>query len=169
MSITYVIHMPLPPPANAMWRHQTGRMKVSSTGKRYSAPVTLSDRYKEWLDRAGWIVKQVMPGMPPDGLIEGRFSAVIEYPLNIRADEDAYEKPIFDLLQRLRVIRNDKGIYGHTVVRGERDDVMIALTDLGGPPLPVSKKARTWSPPRPQRPTAARLAKVNAIRAKTMF
>lgn len=152
-----------------MWRHQTGRMKVSKTGKRFAAPVTLSDRYKEWLDRAGWIVKQQMPGMPSGGLIEGRFSVEIEYPINIRGDEDAYEKPLFDLLQRMNVIRNDKGIYGHTVRRVERDDVCIALTDLGGPPMPISKKARTWSKPRAERPTQARIAAIGRIRAKTMF
>jgi Holliday junction resolvase RusA-like endonuclease len=169
MAITYILSLPLPPPANAMWRHQTGRMKVSKSGKRFAAPVTLSDRYKEWLDRAGWIVKQQMPGMPPDGLIQGQFSVVIEYPLTLRGDEDAYEKPLFDLLQRMSVIRNDKGIYGHSVVRTDRQDVMIALTDLGGAPLAISKKARTWSKPRTERPTAARLARVNAIRAKVLF
>lgn len=168
--ITYSLNLPLPPPANAMWRHQTHRMRVSSvTGKRFSAPVTLSDRYKEWLDRAGWIVKQQMPGLPADGLIQGRFSALIEYPTKIRADEDAYEKPILDLLQRMNVIRNDKGLYSHEVRRTERDDVMIALTDLGGVPMAISKKQRTWSPPRTARPTAARLAKVNAIRARVLF
>jgi Holliday junction resolvase RusA-like endonuclease len=167
--VTFSLCFPLPPPANAMWRHQTGRMKVSATGKRFSAPVTLSDRYKEWLDSTGWIVKQQIQGIPADGLIQGRFSVLIEYPINIRADEDSYEKPIFDMLQRVRVIRNDKGIYGHEVRRAERDDVMIALTDLGGPPLPVNKKQRTWSPPRTARPTAARLARVNAIRARVLF
>jgi Holliday junction resolvase RusA-like endonuclease len=169
MPITYALNLPLPPPANAMWRHQTGRMKVSSTGKRFAAPVTLSDRYKEWLDRAGWLVKQQMVGLPPDGLIQGRFSVLIEYPLTIRGDEDSYEKPIFDLLQRTNVIRNDKGIYGHTVARVDRQDVMIALTDLGGEPLPINRKARTWSKPRPERPTAARIAAIGRIRAKTMF
>jgi Holliday junction resolvase RusA-like endonuclease len=163
------LNLPLPPPANAMWRHQTGRMKRSKTGKRFSAPVTLSDRYKEWLDRAGWIVKQQMPGLPADGLIQGRFSVLLEYPVGIRADEDAYEKPLFDLLQRTNVIRNDKGIYGHVVRRAERDDVLIVLTDLGGPPLAAAKKQRTWSPPRSPRPTASTIARVNKIRNRVMF
>jgi Holliday junction resolvase RusA-like endonuclease len=169
MSLTYALSLPLPPPANAMWRHQTGRMKVSATGKRFAAPVTLSDRYKEWLDRAGWIVKQQMPGLPPDGLIQGRFSVLIEYPIALRGDEDAYDKPLFDLLQRANVIRNDKGIYGRDVVRVDRADVMIALTDLGGTPMPISRKARSWSKPRPERPTAARIAAIGRIRQKTMF
>lgn len=144
-------------------------MKVSKTGKRFAAPVTLSDEYKEWLDRAGWIVKMQCPGCPADGLIQGKFSVKLEYPLVLRGDEDAYEKPIFDLLQRLNVIRNDRGIYGHVVERAARDDVLIVLTDLGGPPLAISKKARTWSKPRSERPTQARINAVNRIRAKTMF
>lgn len=169
MPIGYALSLPLPPPANSMWIHQSGRMRVSSTGKRFAAPVTLSDRYKEWLDRAAWIVKQQWPGLPPDGLIQGRFSVVLEYPINLRGDEDAYDKPLFDLLQRANVIRNDRGIYGRVVIRADRADVMIALTDLGGPPFPISRKARTWSKPRPARPTAARIAAIGRIRQKTMF
>lgn len=167
--VTYSLNLPLPPPANSMWRHMTGRMKVSSTGKRYKAPVTLSDRYKEWLDRAGWIVRQQMPGLPADGLIQGRFSVLIEYPLALRGDEDGYLKPLLDLLERMKVIRNDRGLYGQEVRRGAREDVLVVMTDLGGEPLAINKKARTWSRPRAERPTAARLAKVNAIRARVLF
>ena len=163
------LNLPLPPPGNRMWRHQTGRMKVTKAGKRFSAPVTLSDEYKEWLDRAGWIVKMQLPGLPADGLIQGQFSVRLEYPLILKGDEDAYEKPLFDLLQRMNVIRNDRGIYGHTVARTDRSDVLIVLCDLGGPPLPISTKRRTWSKPRPSRPTAGQIARVNKLRARVMF
>jgi Holliday junction resolvase RusA-like endonuclease len=166
---TVALTLPLPPTANHMWQHQTGRMKVAKSGKRFSAPVTLSEPYKAWLDKAGWIVKMQCPGCPPDGLIQGKFSVLLEYPLVLKGDEDAYEKPIFDLLQRLNIIRNDKGIYGHTVARTDRTDVLIVLTDLGGPPLPISTKRRTWSKPRPTRPTAGQIAAVNKLRARVMF
>jgi Holliday junction resolvase RusA-like endonuclease len=166
---TVAINLPLPPTANHMWQHKTGRMKVSKTGKRFSAPVTLSETYKAWLDKAGWIVRQQIPGIPADGLIQGRFSVRIEYPLVLRGDEDAYEKPLFDLLERMNVVRNDRGIYGHEVARVDRQDVLILLTDLGGPPLPVSTKRRTWSKPRPKRPTAGQIARIHKLRARVMF
>jgi Holliday junction resolvase RusA-like endonuclease len=157
------LNLPLPPTANHMWQHQTGRMKVSKTGKRFSAPVTLSETYKAWLDKAGWIVRQQIPGIPADGLIQGRFSVRIEYPLALRGDEDGFDKPIFDLLQRMNVIRNDRGIFGREIGRTDRADVLIVLTDLGGAPFALSKKRRTWSKPRPKRLSAQQIAHARKI------
>ncbi len=145
---TIILHLPLSTPQNRMYRHKTGRMRVTAAGKRYHAPVDLSDEYKAWLDEAGWIIRQQAPYLPPEGLITGQFSVWLEFPIKLAADEDAYEKGIYDLLQRMCVIRNDKGIYGRRITRAERADVLVALTDLHTAPFPPSKVRKHWSKPR---------------------
>ena len=145
-----------------MWKHAPGRMRVNKAGKRFSAPVTLSDEYIEWLDRAGWHVNRQMAQRAIGGqveLITGQFKARIEFPAASRRDEDNWVKPIFDLLQRISVVRNDSGLRGHEVAPADRNDCMVALWDLGGVPLAVPKIRRSFAKPRARRATVADVAR----------
>jgi Holliday junction resolvase RusA-like endonuclease len=152
-----VLVLPPPPTTNRMWRHQANRIRTSSTGKRYRAPVTLSPEYQAWLDTAGWLC---VVQMRDQAALPGYFRPVIRYPASARRDEDAWPKPILDLLQRQQVIRNDNGSRGLSLVPEPRLDVRVELHDLGGD-IAAAKTRRCYAKPRSHKPT---IGKINRYR-----
>ena len=153
-----VLHLPIPPSANRIWRKVPGRRKP-----------TLSEEYRAWLTEAGWIAKMQIAGIP---MILGAFRAEVEVPIKSRRDRDNWTKPLFDLCQKAGAVRNDRGLGTYTVTPTDRLDCMVALFDLGGPALKEAKviaKGVTRKPgkPRVTRPTQARIAaahRINRIR-----
>lgn len=122
---TIVLYVPSPPSANRIWR------KVPNSKR----PI-LSAEYREWIATAGWTARTQLVGVPT---ILGSFNAVIIVPEKSRRDRDNWSKPLFDLCQRIGAVRNDRGLKSYRVDADTREDCMIALWDLGGPPLPEPK------------------------------
>jgi Holliday junction resolvase RusA-like endonuclease len=88
----------LPPSVNAIWRHTKG-------GKTYR-----TREYMTWQNGEGWNVQSQMIG-------QHRFTGPVYITLAMRRrrsnqDGDNYQKGIFDLLESLEVIDNDKNIMG---------------------------------------------------------
>lgn len=86
--------IPFPPSANHIWvRAQKG--------------MRLSERYKKWIEDAGWHIKT-----QPDGLkqIKGPYNLTIHAhrPDKRHRDLDNIFKPVQDLLQRLSIIEDDR-------------------------------------------------------------
>jgi Holliday junction resolvase RusA-like endonuclease len=87
----------LPPSVNAIWRHAKGKTYRTKT-------------YMEWRNSEGWNVSAQMIGQP-------RFTGPVYITLAMRRrrknmDGDNFQKGIFDLLESLEVIDNDKNIMG---------------------------------------------------------
>lgn len=80
-----------PPSANAMWGFGRGR-------------VFLSDAYKKWLRDAGLIINPQRPRQP----IDGPYKLSVQIRRDTGADLDNLIKPLNDLLQKQRVVTNDK-------------------------------------------------------------
>jgi crossover junction endodeoxyribonuclease RusA len=88
----------LPPSVNAIWRHGKG-------GRTYR-----TRDYMTWRNGEGWNISGQMIGQP-------RFTGPVYITLAMRRrrsnqDGDNYQKGIFDLLEELEVIDNDKNIMG---------------------------------------------------------
>ena len=88
----------LPPSVNAIWRHTKG-------GKTYR-----TREYMTWQNGEGWNVQSQMIG-------QHRFTGPVYITLAMRRrrknqDGDNYQKGIFDLLESLEVIDNDKNVMG---------------------------------------------------------
>jgi crossover junction endodeoxyribonuclease RusA len=88
----------LPPSVNAIWRHGKG-------GRTYR-----TREYMTWQNGEGWNVSAQMIGQP-------RFTGPVYITLAMRRrrknmDGDNFQKGIFDLLESLEVIDNDKNIMG---------------------------------------------------------
>lgn len=88
----------LPPSVNAIWRHTRG-------GKTYR-----TEAYNTWANGEGWNLKAQMPGQP-------RFEGPVYVTLAMRRrranmDGDNFQKGVFDLLQSVGLIDNDKNIIG---------------------------------------------------------
>jgi len=88
----------LPPSVNAIWRFTKG-------GKMYR-----TREYQTWSNSEGWTVSRQMIG-------QHRFTGPVYVTLAMRRrrsnqDGDNFQKGIFDLLQHLEVIDNDKNIMG---------------------------------------------------------
>jgi crossover junction endodeoxyribonuclease RusA len=88
----------LPPSVNAIWRHTKG-------GKTYR-----TREYMTWQNGEGWNVQSQMIG-------QHRFTGTVYVTLAMRRrrknqDGDNYQKGIFDLLESLEVIDNDKNVMG---------------------------------------------------------
>jgi crossover junction endodeoxyribonuclease RusA len=88
----------LPPSVNAIWRHTKG-------GKTYR-----TRDYMTWRNGEGWNISGQMIG-------QHRFTGPVYITLAMRRrrsnqDGDNYQKGIFDLLEELEVIDNDKNIMG---------------------------------------------------------
>ena len=88
----------LPPSVNAIWRHTKG-------GKTYR-----TREYMTWQNGEGWNIQKQMIG-------QSRFTGPVYITLAMRRrranqDGDNYQKGIFDLLEHLEVIDNDKNIMG---------------------------------------------------------
>lgn len=153
---TIILAVPRPPSANAMFQR-----RLTKRGKR-----NLTPEYKAWRDKAGWLAKVQVIGIPP---IDVRFDAAIEVPIS-RRDTDNHIKPLLDLLQNIGLITNDGNANEVRIVPVDREDCMIALTprpDLGHVRTPA--KRHYGGHAMPQKPTAARLRKVEAVRGRVMF
>lgn len=122
---TIVLTVRMPPSSNALW--------ITPRGHRSRIR---SPEYSAWLREAGWDIRRQMAGIPP---IAGAFTARIEVPAKSRRDLDNHVKPLLDALQHANAINNDSGNRGMTVVPTQRDDVMLALWDCGGPALKPAK------------------------------
>jgi crossover junction endodeoxyribonuclease RusA len=88
----------LPPSVNAIWRH-------GKNGRTYR-----TRDYMAWQNGEGWNVSQQMIG-------QHRFTGPVYITLAMRRrrknmDGDNFQKGIFDLLESLEVIDNDKHIMG---------------------------------------------------------
>jgi Holliday junction resolvase RusA-like endonuclease len=88
----------LPPSVNAIWRFTKG-------GKMYR-----TREYQTWANAEGWNVSAQMIG-------QHRFTGPVYITLAMRRrranqDGDNYQKGIFDLLESLEVIDNDKNVMG---------------------------------------------------------
>ncbi len=88
----------LPPSVNAIWRFTRG-------GKMYR-----TREYQTWANSEGWNVQSQMVG-------QHRFTGPVYVTLAMRRrrknmDGDNFQKGIFDLLESLEVIANDKDIMG---------------------------------------------------------
>jgi Holliday junction resolvase RusA-like endonuclease len=88
----------LPPSVNAIWRFTKG-------GKMYR-----TREYQTWSNSEGWTVSRQMIG-------QHRFTGPVYVTLAMRRrrssqDGDNFQKGIFDLLEHLEVIDNDKNIMG---------------------------------------------------------
>ena len=87
----------LPPSVNAIWRHAKGKTYRTKT-------------YMEWRNSEGWNVQSQMVG-------QHRFTGPVYVTLAMKRrrknmDGDNFQKGIFDLLESLEVIANDKDIMG---------------------------------------------------------
>ena len=88
----------LPPSVNAIWRHTKG-------GKTYR-----TTEYNTWANGEGWNLKAQMAG-------QHRFTGPVYITLAMRRrrstmDGDNFQKGVFDLLQSVGLIDNDKNIMG---------------------------------------------------------
>ena len=88
----------LPPSVNAIWRFTKG-------GKMYR-----TREYKTWANSEGWNVQSQMIG-------QHRFAGPVYITLAMKRrrknmDGDNFQKGIFDLLESLEVIDNDKNVMG---------------------------------------------------------
>lgn len=149
---TLVLHLPIPPSANRIWRTMPGMRKP-----------TLSEEYRAWINAAGWTARQQLVGTP---MILGAFSAHVRVPAKSRRDVDNWTKPLFDLCQRVGAVRNDRGLKHYTVSQGDQDDCMIALWDLGGVPL-AEPKRKAYAASTPRKRFTKRDGRAAAIYAAT--
>ena len=138
---TIVLHLPCPPSLNALWSHPPG-MKRRIRSPEYSA----------WLVQAGWEARRQLVGVPT---ILGAFSATVTVPVTSRRDRDSWTKALFDLCQHVGAVRNDSGLRDYSVTADERDDVMLALWDLGGPPVAAGRSLPANLSTKPRAPTQA--------------
>jgi Holliday junction resolvase RusA-like endonuclease len=137
---TIVLHLPIPPSANRIWRRVQGMRGLK-----------LAPEYKAWIEAAGWTARMQLIGVPR---IEGAFTAIIVVPSGTRRDLDNFCKPLFDLCQRVGAVANDNGLHSYSVSTEDRDDCLVALFDLGGPI--VRKPATRTRKPVPRKPSAAK-------------
>lgn len=145
---TIVLHLPVPPSANRLWRVVPGRRK----------PV-LDAAYARWILDAGWEAKMQLGSR---SAILGSFDARIEVPVMSRKDADNFAKPLLDLCQRVGAINNDSGLLHYEVTKTDRTDCMIALWDRGGA---IRKAAHSRVPyAAPKRPSPARIARAERAR-----
>ena len=94
------VSMPVCPSTNNLYR-----------GRRFK-----TDFYKEWIERAEWVVK-----LQHHARLAGRLRVVIEAPFNLKRDLDNI-KPALDLLVTLGLIDGDNRI----------DDLHIRRVPAGG-------------------------------------
>jgi Holliday junction resolvase RusA-like endonuclease len=113
---TVVVTVPRPPSANRMFQR-----RLTKKGKR-----NLTPEYKEWRDRAGWLLKTQIVGVPE---IVCRFNVAVEVPIT-RMDTDNFLKPLLDLCQSTHLISNDGNQNRVTIIPAHRDDCMLAFWPL---------------------------------------
>ncbi len=95
--------------------------------------------------------------------ITGTFTAHIEVPTKSRRDRDNWSKALLDLCQLVGAVRNDAGLRDYQVVGTDRSDVLVVLTDCGGPEQRKPKEYRVGHV-RPKRATVAQIARFERAR-----
>lgn len=110
------ILLPVPPSANALHRHGTGR------------PIR-SDAYQAWIAAAGWRLQAQRPGRVP-----GAYILLLAAPRGeTKADLDNLSKATSDLLQKHGVIDNDRKAE-RVVLDWHREHAEMAATVRAVPP-----------------------------------
>jgi len=113
--------------------------------------------YKAWRDAMGWEIRQQMR-LSGASEIRGAYDIALELPSSWRGDQQNICDPLFDLLQRAGVIRDDKGTASGVPMQAvDRPDVLIRLWDLGGPEFPLPRFRLHH--PRARRPDASRISR----------
>ena len=144
LGITF--HIPMPPSKNR--QYTDGRTKG---GHKQLAPA-----YAKWRDEAGWELRRQYVGTEP---ITCRFDLYVEVPAG-RLDPQNTVDPIFDLLERVGIVANDRNVRSFTFVdEPDRTDCLVYVQPLHHMPgikQASTKKPRT-SPVRSKKPTQERL------------
>lgn len=118
--MTFTLKLPMPPSVNSIWR--TGKNR--RTGKTITY---LDKKYTAWIVEADALLLTQKP-FPQ---IKGNFTAVVTLDQSKRrGDADNRLKPIFDMLQRVGVIENDKYADKITVQWGEADGCSVQLVKV---------------------------------------
>lgn len=107
-----VLAIPVPPSVNGLWFNKPGKGRVRS------------DRYRTWLNSAGWLVQAQRPGHMP-----GRVEIEICLPERNGADLDNRVKATLDLLVAHRIIEgdNNKVVRRITVAWGNVADCRVTI------------------------------------------
>lgn len=94
------ITLPFPISTNLIWDY----------GKR---GVYKSSIYEKWIDAANAAFLQQKKALQPLKTIEGKFAAslIIDNSKLGKVDLDNHSKCVFDYLQRIEIVRNDKNLY----------------------------------------------------------
>lgn len=112
-----VLRLPLPPSANRIWRVGKGGV------------VHKADAYRRWLQQAGWecVIQQGGDRIP------AAYHMRVTLP-QTRRDPDNALKALSDLLQRQRVITDDKHLRGMALLvsRERGDSVLVELWAVEG-------------------------------------
>lgn len=87
---SFRVAIPLPPPTNSLYPTQ-GKRRIKS------------ERYREWIDAAGWQVR--VAKLPR---VEGRYSFAMYVPEGDKADCDSRIKAAIDLFVRLGLTDDDR-------------------------------------------------------------
>lgn len=149
MSATIALTLPVCPSTNSLW------ITPPHFKRRVRSP-----EYATWLRSAGWVARSQLVGVPT---ITGTFTARIEVPAKSRRDRDNWSKALMDLCQSVGAVRNDAGLRDYEVVGADRSDVLVVLTDCGGPEQREPKQYRV-GPARPKRATTAQIARFERTR-----
>ncbi len=144
-----VLTLPVCPSTNALW----------ITPVNYKRRIR-SPEYTTWLRDAGWAARMQLVGVPT---ITGTFTARIEVPAKSRRDRDNWSKALLDLCQSVGAVRNDAGLRDYQVIGTDRSDVLVVLTDCGGPEQRKPKEYRAGHV-RPKRATTAQIARFERAR-----
>lgn len=115
-----VLRLPLPPSANRIWR-------VGKGGTPHRA-----DAYKAWLQQAGWECVLQRGG----DRIPYRYHLRVTLPEQ-GLDPDNILKPLCDLLQKQRVITNDKHLRCLVLAVDPARDAGTLLVELWATPEPA--------------------------------
>ena len=107
--------LPLPPSVNDMWVMRNGGLYKSA-------------RYKTWAEEAGWSVKRQMAGL--SGFGKQQVEVEICVPLDRRRDVDNFIKPALDLLQKMKVYRNDNQVARIKAERADCTDILIKVRPI---------------------------------------
>ena len=118
-----VFTLPRPFSANAMYVRAVNRV---GAGKRIGDRVHTTE-YSAWFMEMGWLIN-VQRGEREK--ITGAVIVRIEIPKSSKLDVDNCNKPILDLLQRMRIIANDRQVDDLHTRRTERGDVLIEITEV---------------------------------------
>jgi Holliday junction resolvase RusA-like endonuclease len=91
----------------------TNRMHApAGSGKRRS------DEYEAWRTAAGWEIAAARPRMPVRALPAGcRWRSRIRISVDDRIDADNPVKPLHDLLVSLRIVPDDRNLWGGSYCR----------------------------------------------------